>query len=57
MAESIEFVSTAELAAARDFDPVVMRKELAITGVIGTPPQGLSCAGTRAGDYRLSRME
>ena len=40
MAESMEFVSTAELAAARGFDPVVMRKELAITGVIGTPRKG-----------------
>ena len=40
MAESMEFVSTAELAAVRGFDPVVMRKELAITGVIGTPCKG-----------------
>ena len=40
MAESMEFVSTAELAAARGLDPVVMRKDLAITGVIGTPRKG-----------------
>lgn len=40
MAESMEFVSTAELAAERGFDPVVMRKELAITGMIGTPRKG-----------------
>ena len=40
MAEGMEYVSAAELAAACGFDPVVTRKELAITGVIGKPRKG-----------------
>lgn len=44
MAEGMEFVSAAELAAACGFDPVVTRKELAITGVIGTPRKGFPAA-------------
>lgn len=44
MAEGIDFVSAAELAAACGFDPVVTRKELAITGVIGTPRKGFPAA-------------
>jgi redox-sensing transcriptional repressor len=44
MAEGMEFVSAAELAAACGFDPVVTRKELAITGVIGTPRKGFPTA-------------
>jgi redox-sensing transcriptional repressor len=44
MAEGTEFVSAAELAAACGFDPVVTRKELAITGVIGTPRKGFPAA-------------
>lgn len=44
MAEGMEYVSAAELAAACGFDPVVTRKELAITGVIGTPRKGFPAA-------------
>ena len=44
MAGGMEFVSAAELAAACGFDPVVTRKELAITGVIGTPRKGFPAA-------------
>jgi redox-sensing transcriptional repressor len=44
MAEGTEYVSAAELAAACGFDPVVTRKELAITGVIGTPRKGFPAA-------------
>lgn len=44
IAEGTEFVSAAELAAACGFDPVVTRKELAITGVIGKPRKGFPAA-------------
>ena len=44
MAGGVEYVSAAELAAACGFDPVVTRKELAITGVIGTPRKGFPAA-------------
>lgn len=40
ISEGIDFISAAELASAMGFDPVVTRKELAITGVIGTPRKG-----------------
>lgn len=44
ISEGVEYVSAAELAAACGFDPVVTRKELAITGVIGTPRRGFPAA-------------
>ena len=40
IAKRVKYVSAAELAAALGFDPIVTRKELAITGVIGTPRKG-----------------
>lgn len=40
ISEGVDFISAAELASAMGFDPVVTRKELAITGVIGTPRKG-----------------
>lgn len=40
IAEGIDFISAAELAFAMGFDPVVTRKELAITGVVGIPRKG-----------------
>ncbi len=40
IANGVEFVSAAELADAMGFDPVVTRKELAITGVAGTSRKG-----------------
>lgn len=40
IAEGVEYVSAAELADAMGFDRVVTRKELAITGVVGTARKG-----------------
>ena len=40
IAEGVQFVSAAELADAMGFDRVVTRKELAITGVVGTARKG-----------------
>ena len=44
IAEGVEFVSAAELADAMGFDRVVTRKELAITGVVGTARKGFPAA-------------